>query len=186
VTASEPPTFSPPNFSPPSGADPEPARMAEPVDSQLAPPTRAVPTTPKATQVVPPPRPVIVVESAEPVPASIRQPDLSPVISPSAEQPTTTAPLPPPPVETLEQADKRLQAAAEQASSSAEHQAVGQELLSLADKAILDSEIELAKRIVERALAAARKSESDALVKQATLMWSELEQLRKSGVKRAK
>jgi hypothetical protein len=171
VTASEPPTFSPP-----SEPDREPARMAEPVDSQLAPPTMAVPTTPKATQVVPPLGPVIVVESAEPVPASMNQPDLSPVIGPSAELPTTTAPLPPPPVETLEQADKRLQAAAEQASSSAEHQAVGQELLSLADKAILDSEIELAKRIVERALAAARKSESDALVKQATLVWSELEQ----------
>ncbi|MCL4207552.1 MAG: hypothetical protein KJ000_34135 [Pirellulaceae bacterium] len=75
----------------------------------------------------------------------------------------------------MEQADKRLQADAEQASSSPEHQTVAQELLSLADKAILDSEIELAKRIVERALAAARKSESDALVKQATLLWSELE-----------
>jgi hypothetical protein len=49
-------------------------------------------------------------------------------------------------------------------------------LLSLADKAILDSQIELAKRVIERALAAARKSESDDLVKQATLAWSELEQ----------
>ena len=87
-----------------------------------------------------------------------------------------TAPLPPPPGETLERADKRLQAAAEQASSSAEQQAVGQELLSLADKAILDSQIELAKRIVERALAAARKSESDDLVKQVTSLWIELEQ----------
>jgi len=171
VTASEPPTFSPP-----SEPDPEPARTAEPDDSQLPPPTMAVPITPKATQAVVPLGPVIVVESAEPAPASMKQPVLSPVIGPAAELPTTTAPLPPPPVETLEQADKRLQAAAEQASSSAEQQAVGQELLSLADKAILDSQIELAKRVVERALAAARKSESDDLVKQATLVWSELEQ----------
>ncbi len=171
VTASEPPTFSPL-----SEPNPEPARTAEPVDSQLPPPTMAVPTTPKATQAVVPLGPVIVVESAEPVPASMKQPVLSPVIGPSAELPTTTAPLPPPPVETLEQADKRLQAAAEQASSSAEHQAVGQELLSLADNAILDSQIELAKRIIERALAAARKSESDDLVKQVTSLWIELEQ----------
>jgi len=172
VTASEPPTFSPP-----SEPDPEPARTAEPVDSQLPPPTMAVPTTPKATQAAVPLGPVIEVGSAEPVPASMKQPVLSPVIGPSAELPTTTAPLPPPPpVETLEQADKRLHAAAEQASSSAEHQAVAQELLSLADKAILDSQIELAKRVIERALAAARKSESDDLVKQATLLWGELEQ----------
>ncbi len=171
VTASEPPTFSPP-----SEPDPEPARTAEPVDSQLPPPTMAVPITPKATQAVVPLGPVIVVESAEPAPASMKQPVLSPVIGPAAELPTITAPLPPPPVETLEQADKRLQAAAEQASSSTEHQAVAQELLSLADRAILDSQIELAKRVIERALAAARKSESDDLVKQATLVWSELEQ----------
>jgi hypothetical protein len=106
----------------------------------------------------------------------MNQPVLSPVVGPSAELPTTTEPLPPQPAETLEQADKRLQAAAEQASSSAEQQAIAHELLSLADKAILDSEIELAKRIVGRALAAARKSESDDVVKQATLVWSELEQ----------
>ena len=119
----------------------------------------------------------IVVESAEPAPPSMKQPILSPVIGPAAELPTTTAPLSPPQsVETLEQADKRLQAAAEQASSSAEQQAVAQEFLSLANKAILDSQIELAKRVIERALAAARKSESDDLVKQATLVWSELEQ----------
>jgi len=171
VTASEPPTFSPP-----SEPDPESARTAEPVDSQLPPPTMAVPTAPKTTHAIVPLGPVIVVESAEPVPASMKQPVVSSVIGPAAEWPTTTAPLPPPPpVETLEQADKRLQAAAEQASSSAEQQAVAQELLSLADKAILDSQIELAKRVIERALAAARKSESDDLVKHATLVWSELE-----------
>jgi len=103
VTASEPPTFSPP-----SEPEPEPARTAEPIDSQLRPPTMAVPIAPKATQAVVPLGPVIVVESAEPAPASMKQPDLSPVIGPAAEWPTTTAPLPPPPVETLEQADKRL------------------------------------------------------------------------------
>lgn len=171
VTASEPATFSPP-----SGPAPEPARTADPVDSQVPPPTMAVPTPPSATQAIVPLEPVVVVESAEPVRASMKQPDLSPEIGPLAERPTTTAPLPSRPVETLEQTDKRLQAAAEQASSSAEHQAVAQELLSLADNAILDSQIELSKRIVERALAAARKSESDDLVKQVTSLWIELEQ----------
>jgi hypothetical protein len=71
----------------------------------------AVPITPKATQAAVPLGPIIVVESAEPVPASMKQPVLSPVIGPAAERPTTTAPLPPPPVETLEHADKRLLAA---------------------------------------------------------------------------
>jgi len=165
-----------PTFSPLSEPNPEPTRSAEPVDPQLRLPTMAVPTAPKATQAVVPLGPVIVVESAEPVPASSKQQVVSPVIGLSAELRTTTAPPPPPPVETLEQADKRLQAAAEQASSSAKHQAVAQELLSLANKAIVDSQTELAKRVVERALAAARKSETDDLVKQATLLWSELQQ----------
>jgi len=49
------------------------------------------------------------------------------MIGPAVELPTTTAPLPLPPVETLDQADKRPQAAVEQASSSAEHQAVAQD-----------------------------------------------------------
>jgi hypothetical protein len=47
VTASEPPAFSPPS-------EPEPARTAEPIDSQLRPPTMAVPITPTATQAVVP------------------------------------------------------------------------------------------------------------------------------------
>jgi len=66
VTESKPPTFSPP-----SEPDPEPARTAEPFDPQLPPPTMAVPITPKATQAVVPLGPIIMVESAEPVPASL-------------------------------------------------------------------------------------------------------------------
>jgi len=170
VTASEAPTFSPP-----SEPNPEGARTGEPVDSQLPAPTMAVPATPVVPPTAPPRSPVVVVERIEPVPVPAQQPGVVPVTVPSAELAKTTAP-PPPPVETLEQADRRLQQAVEQASSSAEHQAVAQELLSLADKAILDSQTELAKQVVERALAAARKSESDGLVKQATLLWGELEQ----------
>lgn len=170
VTASEPPTFSPP-----SEPHREGAPISEPVDSQVPAPTMAVPAATDAVQTAPPRSPVVLVERIEPAPVTTQPPGAAPVIVPSAELPKTTAP-PPPPVETLEQADRRLQAAAEQASSSAERQAVAQELLSLADKAILDSQTELAKRVVERALAAARKSESDDLVKQATLLWGELEQ----------
>jgi len=135
----------------------------------------AVPAATEAVETAPPRSPVVVVERIEPAPVTTQQPGVAPVTVPSAELAKTTAP-PPPPVETLEQLDRRLQAAAEQASSSLERQAVAQELLSLADKAILDSQTELAKRVVERALAAARKSESDDLVKQATLLWGELEQ----------
>ena len=170
VTTSEPPTFSPP-----SEPDLEGARTGKPVDSQRPAPPPTVPATPVVTQAARSRNPVIVVERIEPMPVPTPQPDVAPVTVPSAELAKTTA-SPPAPVETLEQADRRLQAAVQQASSSAEHHAVAEELLSLADKAILDSQTELAKQVVERALAAARKSESDALVKQATLLWSELEQ----------
>lgn len=170
VTASEPPTFSPP-----SEPDPTPARTAEPVDPELSPPMELIPATPVVPPTAPSQSPVVVVEQIEPAPVPAQQPGVAPVTVPSAELAKTTAP-PPPPVETLEQAGRRLQAAAEQASSAAEHQAVAQDLLSLVDKAILDSQTELAKRIVERALSAARKSESEDLVKQITLLWSELEQ----------
>jgi hypothetical protein len=93
-----------------------------------------------------------------------------------AEQPALVAEPPPLPVETLEQAEERLKIDAEQASTPAEHEAVAQELLEIADQAIVDSQIDLAKRVAERALAAARKSESYDLDKQATLLWSELQQ----------
>jgi len=171
VTVSEPATFSPS-----SAPTPGPARTSEPVDSQLALSTTAVPTTSEATQSVSPPGRLIVDVPAEPVPAPMNRPVLVPVIEPLAELPTTTAPLPPPLVETLEQAEERLKTAAERASSPAEHREVAQESLSIVNRAIVDARAELGKRVAERALAAARKSESDDLVKQATLLWSELEQ----------
>jgi hypothetical protein len=107
-------------------------------------------------------------------PAPLELPVLTLVIEPPVELPS---PLPVPiPEETLEQAEERLKTAAERASAPAEHRAVAQESLSIVNRAIVDARAELGKRVAERALAAARKSESDDLVKQATLLWSELEQ----------
>jgi hypothetical protein len=76
----------------------------------------------------------------------------------------------------LEQAETRLTAATVQASSPAEHQAAAQEALTVADKAILDSQAEHAKRLVTLALSAARQAESPELEKQATLLLVELAQ----------
>jgi len=53
---------------------------------------------------------------------------------------------------------------------------VAQESLGIADQAIVDAQPDLANRAAERALAAARKSESEDMIKQATLLWSELMQ----------
>jgi hypothetical protein len=95
-----------------------------------------------------------------------------------SDRPEESPPAPPtpPPPETLEQAEERLKTAAAQASSPAEHEAVTQETLTIADKAIVDSQGERAKRLAALALAVARKSESADLVKQATLLCGELAQ----------
>jgi hypothetical protein len=76
----------------------------------------------------------------------------------------------------LEQAEKRLKVAAAQASSPAEHKAVAREALAIADKAILDSQGEVAKRLVTLALTAARTAKLDEETKQATLLLIELAQ----------
>jgi len=163
--AAEPATFSPPIALPPT-----------PAGSQPPPSKTTIRIGPDATSSPTPPDPVTVMEPPGSALGPQKQSLAKPVIVPPAESAVLPAEVPSPPAETVEQAEKRLQAAAQQASSSAEHQAVAQELLSLVDKAILDSQTELAKRVVERALAAARKSESEDLVKQITLLWSELEQ----------
>ena len=126
-----------------------------------------------------PPEPVPQPELAEP-PAFAPQPPKQPMVSPTVElltdQPAlpAEAPPPPPPVETLDQAEQRLKAAAGRAATPDEHQAVARESLVLVDKAIVDSQVELAKRVAQLALAAARKSESEDLERQATLLWTEL------------
>ncbi len=80
----------------------------------------------------------------------------------------------PPVAETAEQAEQRLNAELERASTAAERQRIGREALMFADKAILDSQAELASRLARLALRAARDSESPDLVTDATLLMSEL------------
>jgi hypothetical protein len=154
---------------------PSPTPSADSVGSRPPPSGTAVPIVPEATPSLPPP-PALVLEPAEPVPGPTEQAVPPPVMEMPAGRPALVAEPPPLPVETLEQADERLRLAAEQASTPAEHEAIAQELLEIADQAIVDSQIELANRVAARALAAARKSESDELVKQATLLLSELMQ----------
>jgi len=148
--------------------------VVEPVDSPSPPPEPAVPDVPAETQSPPPP---LVLEPAEPLPDLPEQSVATPVMKPPTDQPAWPSETPPvPSVETLEQADERLKLAAEQASTPAEHKAVAHESLTIADKAIVESQADRAKGAAERALAAARKSESEDMVKQATLLWSELMQ----------
>ena len=113
-------------------------------------------------------------ERVEAEPSPPQQPVVTPLAEPSEEPPP--APPAPPPAETLEQAAERLKIDAEQAASPAQHEAVARKTLALADQAILDSRVDLAKRLAGLALAAARKSPSADVVKQATLLCGELEQ----------
>jgi len=151
------------------GPGPQPADTDEP-EASIAEPVPASDSDASS------PPPALVLEPAAPVPGPPEQAVPPPVMELPAEQPALVAEPPPLPVETLEQAEERLKIDAEQASTPAEHEAVAQELLEIADQAIVDSQIDLAKRVAERALAAARKSESYDLDKQATLLWSELQQ----------
>ena len=122
----------------------------------------ATSTTPEATT------------PAEPAPSPPKQL----VVTPASEPPPKAPPAPPapPPAETWEQAETRLQAATEQASSPAEHKEVAEEIFTAVDRAILDSQAELAKRLVALALTSARKAASPELEKRATLLLVELAQ----------
>jgi hypothetical protein len=176
ASIAEPVPASDPDASSPPPLRPSPTPSADSVGSQPPPSGTAVPVVPEATQPLPLPPPALVLEPAAPVPGPPEQAVPPPVMELPAEQPALVAEPPPLPVETLEQADERLKLAAEQASTPAEHEAIAQELLGIADQAIVDAQIELAKRVAERALAAARKSEAEELVKQATLLCGELQQ----------
>lgn len=111
--------------------------------------------------------------AAEPIPAANPEPALQQPPMPPENAPEKLPPTPPV-AETAEQAEQRLNAALEQASTAAERQRIGQEALVFADKAILDSQAELASRLARLALRAARDSESPGLVTDATLLMSEL------------
>jgi len=194
-TAARPPAVEPasPDASKPSPAasvgDTEPPASAEPSPSQAEQPAAQDPSEPKP-MVPPPPKESAAVsgplpsEAQKPPPdKELAPPDAEPIPAAKAE-PTTPPPpalpeiMPATPVEaeTLEQAEQRLNADMVQAATAAAQQAVAREALMLADKAILASQAELAKRLSVLALKGARKSNSDDLVNDATLLMSQLSQ----------
>lgn len=108
--------------------------------------------------------------AAVPIPAVKTEPATQPPPALPENVPPT-----PPEAETLEQAEQRLNADLAQASATAAR-AIAQDALVLADKAILASQAELAKRLALLALKGARKSNLGDLVSDATLLMSELDQ----------
>ncbi len=171
-----------------SGGDKEPPAPAEASPSQAEQPATQDPSVPKPTIQPQPTEPAVSgplpseaqkpapdkepgPPDAEPIPAAKSEPALqSPPALPE------TMPTTPADAETLEQAEQRLDADVVQASTATAQQAVAREALMLADKAILASQPELAKRLALLALKGARKSNSGDLVNDATLLMSELEQ----------
>jgi hypothetical protein len=167
--------FGPKTSSPaPSAKTPDPTTSGEPMKSPPQTPAPAIPVAPNVASAPSSPETTKVAERVEAEPSPPQQPVVTPLAEPPAELPV--APPAPPPAETLEQAAERLKIDAEQAASPAQHEAVARKTLALADQAILDSRVDLAKRLAGLALAAARKSPSADLVKQATLLCGELEQ----------
>ncbi len=169
VGDTEPPAEeSPPQAEQPAAQDPSepkplvqpPPKESEAVAGPL--PTEAQKPTPDKEPGPPDAEPI---PTAKPEPASQPPPALP-----------ETMPATPPDAETLEQAEQRLNADVVQASTAAAQQAVAREALKLADKAILASQAELAKRLSVLALKGARKSNSDDLVNDATLLMNELGQ----------
>ena len=116
----------------------------------------------------------LVVESGESEASPLGELIVTPATEGSVEFPTTPVEFRPSPEETLEQSEERLRTAAQRASSSAEYHAVAEESLTLAYRAIVDSQTELAKQVAQCAPVAARKSGSEDLVRRVTLLWSDL------------
>jgi hypothetical protein len=110
---------------------------------------------------------------AEPIPAANPDPSAQPPPALPENVPEKVSPTPPV-AETPEQAEQRLKAELTQASTAEERRRIGQEALMFADKAILDSQAELAGRLAVLALRAARDSSSPRLVTDATVLMSEL------------
>jgi hypothetical protein len=166
---------------PPASAEPSPSQAEQPAAQDPSEPKPMVPPQLKESSAVSGPLPS---EAQKPTPdKELAPPDAEPIPAAKAE-PTTppppalpeTMPVTPAEAETLEQAEQRLNADVAQAATAAAQQAVAREALMLADKAILASQAELAKRLSVLALKGARKSNSDDLVNDATLLMNELSQ----------
>ena len=179
-TAARPPAIEPtrPDAPKPSptalAGDTEPPAEASP--PQAEPPAAQDPSEPKP-MVQPPPEESAAVPG--PLPGEALKPTTDMEPAPPDAEPIPAAKLEPATsadAETLEQAEQRLNADLVQASTAAAQQAIARETLMLADKAILASQAELAKRLAVLALKGARKSNSDDLVSDATLLMNELSQ----------
>jgi len=166
VVDTEPPAeASPPQAEPPAAQDPsEPKPMVQPLPQESA----AVPGPLPSEAQKPPPDREPSPPDAEPIPAANPEP-----ASPPLPALPETMPATPADAESLEQAEQRLNADVVQASTPAAQQAVAREALMIADKAILATQAELAKRLAVLALKGARKSNSDG---DATLLMNELSQ----------
>ena len=159
---------------PPAPAESKPAQADQPAAQDPFAPKPTGDVEPKESGVVPASSPAEaqkLVPEKEPVPAAKTQSSAPPPPTPP-ETPPATSPV----AETLEQAERRLNAGLAQASTAAERQRIGQETLKFADKAILDSQAELAKRLAVLALRAARESKSADLVGDATMRMIELDE----------
>jgi len=163
---SEPVETPPSQAEQPAGQDlpkPKPADQPQPKEPEAVsePSPGETPKTASEKEPAPP--------AAEPVP--VAKPEPAPPPSPATPE---KVPPTPPVAETPEQAEQRLNAELKRASTPAERGRIGQEALMFADKAILDSQAELASRLAVLALRAARDSESPGLVTDATVLMSEL------------
>jgi hypothetical protein len=166
---------------PSASAEANPPQAEQPAAQDPFEPKPLVPLQPKESAVVPGPLPSEAQKptpdkepaptDAEPVPTVKPEPATPPQLALPKDAPPTPADA-----ETLEQAEQRLNADVVQASTAAAQQAVAREALMLADKAILASQAELAMRLAVLALKGARKSNSDDLVSDATLLMGELSQ----------
>jgi hypothetical protein len=144
---------------PPAPPSPETPEIAEP-DPEPSPPSPETAETAEPERVPPPP--------TEPI-----SPPGQPVLPPEAEPAEDPGALPP--AETWEEVEARL-GAAEQASSPAELRVVVHQALDGVDRAILDSQAEVAQRLATLALRAARKGNFDAEAREATLLLIELDE----------
>ena len=136
------------------------------LEAGIRPETRQPPESPETPEPEPAPR--------EPAPEPVEEEEPEP--APAEEPQVPEDDLPPArTAESLEEAERRLTAAAEQTSSRADYQTVVHEVLALADRAIVDLQKDVAKRLATLALKAARRGELHDGAREATLLLIDLD-----------
>ena len=145
-----------------------PLRDAVDAESRTPPGRRPRGEQPPADQ-SPPERPR---GGREPVPEP-EKPSKEPEAKPSEEKPPQEKP--PAPTETIEQAAARLKAGLAGAKTPDDLKGIAADALTVLDRAIADSNEDVAKKLAAMALTAARKSDDFELTKQATLRFAELQ-----------